>query len=236
MGQGCKSRNPNIDTPVRQERATIRTVAAHAGVSTATVSRALSGSGYVSPELQSAVTRAADELGYSGNAVAAALRSSQSNTVGMIVPEIASPLMGRVIEEVEGVLQGMGIQLLLSSSQRDLLKEEMAVKSLIARRVDGLIISPVSGSARFPVPGSAVQALPCIQIAAEARGLVVDGSGAARNQVLLLVIERLKSLPGFHLLRGKGNVFTNHGDRRAASISRNTSIPQGRTVRQLAES
>ncbi|SDS60487.1 regulatory protein, lacI family [Pseudarthrobacter equi] len=84
---------------------TIKTVAKHAGVSTATVSRVLSGNGRVSPELQEAVRQSAEALNYSINAVAIALRSSRTATMGMIVPEIDSPAMSRLIQQVVNVLE-----------------------------------------------------------------------------------------------------------------------------------
>ena len=82
-------------------RVTIRDVAERAGVSTATVSRALSGARPVSPTVHEQVTRAADDLGYSGNGIASALRRSRTDTVGMVVPSIANPFFTALVDWVE---------------------------------------------------------------------------------------------------------------------------------------
>ena len=92
-------------------KATIRDVAARAGVSTATVSRALSGARPVSPEVADLVRRAAGELGYSGNGIASALRRNRTDTVGMVVPSIANPFFTALVEGVEHALQQAGRQL-----------------------------------------------------------------------------------------------------------------------------
>lgn len=143
---------------------TIKTVAKHAGVSTATVSRALSGGGYVSPELHSAVTRAARELGYTSNAVAVALRSSRTSTVGVIVPEVSNPLAGNLVQDIEGFLSEVGIQLMLSCSNHDSEKEGRAIVSMIARRVDGIVIFPAPDSSIRSVMRTMGCSLPCVEV------------------------------------------------------------------------
>src|SRR3546814_5971079 len=82
-------------------KATIRDVAELAGVSTATVSRALSGSRPVSDELAATIKRAADSLGYSGNIIASSLRRNRTDTVGMVVPSIANPFFTSLVVNVE---------------------------------------------------------------------------------------------------------------------------------------
>jgi ABC-type sugar transport system substrate-binding protein len=82
-------------------RPTIRDVAARAGVSTATVSRALSGARPVSSPVAELVRRAAADLGYSGNGIASALRRNRTDTVGMVVPSIANPFFTALVESVE---------------------------------------------------------------------------------------------------------------------------------------
>ncbi|MFC6356561.1 LacI family DNA-binding transcriptional regulator [Luethyella okanaganae] len=174
-------------------KVTIKTVAEHAGVSTATVSRALSGTGLVSPELRLAVTKAAEKLGYSGNTVARALRSSRTNAVGMVVPEIANPFMTDLVQEVEQSLHLHGIQLLLCNSRQDPSRERAALTSLIGRRVDGLIICPVDATSSFAGVEAAVQSLPVVQVDQRIEGLNADWVGVDDETAMRLIVEHLSS-------------------------------------------
>ena len=70
-----------------QGHITIRHVAIHAGVSIATVSRALSGNRPMSPQLQERVLTSVDALGYHPNLVGRALRQKKTSTIGLIIPD-----------------------------------------------------------------------------------------------------------------------------------------------------
>jgi LacI family transcriptional regulator len=127
--------------------ATLSDVARQAGVSTATASRALSGSRPVSPDLAAQVEAAARRLRYRPNAVARALRTQATQTVGMVVPEISNPFFPALVEAVERRLQDSGRDLLLCDSQGQVDVELRRVRALLSRRIDGLIVSPVSTTA-----------------------------------------------------------------------------------------
>ena len=75
---------------------TIRDVAMHAGVSIATVSRALSRNRPMSPQLQEKVLASVDALGYRPNLVGRALRQKKTSTIGLIVPDLENPFLLRV--------------------------------------------------------------------------------------------------------------------------------------------
>src|SRR3954466_12039666 len=123
----------------RVPKVTIRDVAERAQVSTATVSRALSGAKPVSPAVAEQVRRAADELGYAGNGIASALRRSRTDTIGMVVPSITNPFFTTLGEGVEHALLDDGRQLFLCSSRSDPQLEEQRLRSLVARQVDGIV-------------------------------------------------------------------------------------------------
>lgn len=175
-------------------KVTIKTVAEHAGVSTATVSRALSGTGFVSPELRLAVRNTAEKLGYSGNTVASALRSSRTNAVGMVVPEIANPFMTDLVQEVEQTLHLHGIQLLLCNSRQDPSRERDALASLIARRVDGLIVCPVDATSSLAAVEAASRSVPVVQVDQRIEGLDADWVGVNDETAMRLIVEHLASL------------------------------------------
>src|SRR3546814_8460078 len=91
---GSITSDPNrAENGGRMRKATIRDVAELAGVSTATVSRALSGSRPVSDELAATIKRATDSLGYSGNIIDSSLSRNRTDTVGLVVPSIENPFL-----------------------------------------------------------------------------------------------------------------------------------------------
>lgn len=83
----------------------IEDIAQAAGVSHATVSRALRGSSRISPQVRERVQLLAQELGYTPNAVAQSLKGQRTHTVGLVVTSISDPFYGRL---ARGVDQGAG--------------------------------------------------------------------------------------------------------------------------------
>lgn len=121
---------------------TMRDVAASAGVSVATVSRVLNGAGTVGEEAERAVERAVAELGYRPNQLASSLRRQRTRSVAMVVPHIANPYFPLLIQAVERALAADSHELLLADSQDDPATERERVRSLLDRRVDGLLLVP----------------------------------------------------------------------------------------------
>ncbi|MEW6045451.1 MAG: LacI family DNA-binding transcriptional regulator [Bacillota bacterium] len=120
---------------------TIKDVALQAGTSTATVSRVLNGTGFVSPELRARVLAAARDLGYSPNAVARSLKQRSTHIIGVIISDIANPFFGSVVRGIEDVLAARQYHPLLCNTDRNADKEAMYVRLFCERRVDGVIIS-----------------------------------------------------------------------------------------------
>ena len=120
-------------------RVTIREVARAAGVSTATVSHALSGNRPVSPRTRHRIKRVADSLGYRPNAIAAAMPTGRTQTLGMVVPDLSNPFFGELLGAVERTAAERGYSLVASSSELDVALEARAVRTLRDRRVDALI-------------------------------------------------------------------------------------------------
>ncbi|QKG27410.1 LacI family DNA-binding transcriptional regulator [Actinomadura verrucosospora] len=170
------------------QRVTIAQVAARAGVSTATVSRVLSGRGPVSAGVQRKVRKAAEDLGYQVNSIARALRNSRTDTVGMVVPSISNPFFTSLVESVEHALGREGKELLLCDARSDPEVEARRLATLVARNVDGIIVSPSHGT----LSGAAVQEtagrLPLVQLDRFVGGTSTDWVGvddvAAMRQVM----------------------------------------------------
>ncbi|GAA1294248.1 LacI family DNA-binding transcriptional regulator [Pseudonocardia aurantiaca] len=172
-------------------RVTIREVAARVGVSTATVSRALSGAKRVSPAVVEQVRQAAEELGYSANGIASALRRSRTDTVGMVVPSITNPFFTSLVEGVEHALQDSGRQLFLCSSRSDPALEAQRLRSLVARQVDGIVISPVHGTESTGAVSWAAGELPLVQVDRYVTGVESDWVGVDDDAALRLLLEHL---------------------------------------------
>jgi DNA-binding LacI/PurR family transcriptional regulator len=118
----------------------IEEVAQRAGVSKATVSRALSGRGYVSPVTKERVERAASDLGYVVSSNASSLVTGRTNNVGVIIPTINQWFFGSVIEGIERALLDAGYDLLLYNidKQRDM-RRSVFEYYLVRKRVDAII-------------------------------------------------------------------------------------------------
>jgi LacI family transcriptional regulator len=127
-------------------RATVRDVAAAAGVSQATASRVLSGNPSVDPALARRVTEASRQLGYTANVMARALRTQQTGTIGVVVPAISNPYFIGAVEALEGVLAESQRSLILCDARDSPVTEAERIGLLLSRMVDGLIVIPVSGT------------------------------------------------------------------------------------------
>ncbi len=117
-------------------------VAAHAGVSVATVSRVISGSRPVAEELRDSVTRAASELGYQVNLVGRALRRGRTATVGLLVPDLDNPFFSSLAQHLSTAFEGSDIDVLVFSTCGDPRVERRGVESFLGRQVDAIVIIP----------------------------------------------------------------------------------------------
>jgi LacI family repressor for deo operon, udp, cdd, tsx, nupC, and nupG len=114
-------------------------VARRAGVSTATVSRALSAPGRVSPDKRERVMRAVEELRYSPNAAARSLRQATARKILVTVPNIANPFFSKIIRAIEEEAQRHGYAVLLGDTRYTVDGEEQYAAMLTSREADGLI-------------------------------------------------------------------------------------------------
>ncbi|MBQ0930338.1 LacI family DNA-binding transcriptional regulator [Ideonella alba] len=119
---------------------TLEQVAAHAGVSPSTVSRILNGTAVVSPAKKAAVEAAIQELGFRPNPVARGLAGGRTMSIGVVTQIISSPFYGEALLGIEEQLEQAGyVPLIVSGHWRDV-DERKALQTLLARRVDGLIV------------------------------------------------------------------------------------------------
>ncbi|OLF10046.1 LacI family transcriptional regulator [Actinophytocola xinjiangensis] len=122
--------------------ATISDVAAMAGVSTATVSRALNGKSTVDPELVARVLAAAKELGYQPNGPARNLRRQEAAVLALIISDVENPFFTAIARGVEDVAHTVGYSVVLCNADENADKERRYVDVAIQERVAGVIMSP----------------------------------------------------------------------------------------------
>src|SRR3954452_12623835 len=130
----------------RRNGATIPDVARAAGVSRATTARALGGYGSVSAETLDRVRTAAEQLGYRPNELARSMITGKTFTIGVIVADIENPFFARVSRGVSDTARHAGFEVILVNTDEDVEAERNALKVLQEKRVDGVIVAPVSGS------------------------------------------------------------------------------------------
>jgi LacI family transcriptional regulator len=125
---------------------TLKDIAEKTGVSVSTVSRVLHDNTKkykISEETQTRVKQAAKEIGYRVNALARGLRLQKTYEIGIIVPDIANPFFSAVIKSLAGELRQRGYNFIVYDSDEDIAIERSAIKSLLEKRVDGLVIASV---------------------------------------------------------------------------------------------
>jgi LacI family gluconate utilization system Gnt-I transcriptional repressor len=120
---------------------TLKHVAALAGVSPITVSRALNKPDTVSDKLREKIERAVEQLGYVQNHVAGALASAGSNVIPVIVPSLSNTVFVEVVAGIQEIAQKTGYQLMLGNTDYDLDQECALVSTFLGWSPPGLIIA-----------------------------------------------------------------------------------------------
>jgi DNA-binding LacI/PurR family transcriptional regulator len=118
----------------------IRTVAKHAAVSTATVSRTVNRTSTVTPALARRVWKAVRELGYYPNTQARGLVSGRSRIFGLIVSDLTNPFFPEIVQVFETCAVQQHYEILLASTMNDLEHMKSSVRRMIERRVEGVAI------------------------------------------------------------------------------------------------
>lgn len=125
------------------QRATLKDVATEAGVHTSTASRALNDltRNVVNAETVARVLEAAHRLGYAPHPLARGLRTNQTMTVGIVIPDVENPLFGPIIAGAESSLGDDGYSLLIANTEHDHPDPDSVIRALLDRQVDGLILA-----------------------------------------------------------------------------------------------
>jgi LacI family transcriptional regulator len=169
-------------------RPTLRDVATAAGVHPATASRALNEAtrSLVRPATVERVREVASALGYQVNPIARSLKTSRSETVGVLIPDLTNPLFPPIVRGIEDALAASGYTVLTANTDNDPSRESSNFAALQARQVDGFIVA----TARLDDPlmhEAALRGVPMVMVNRQTEQLDVsvvagdDATGIART-------------------------------------------------------
>lgn len=143
---------------MKQAPPTLKMIAAAAGVHTSTVSRALDPARrhLIAESVALHIEETARQLGYRRNVGAAALRTGRSQLVGVILPDVANPVFGPILQGVEEALAEHGYAAMIANAGGTVEKALAAAESLLARGVEALVSA--SAELRDPVTSLCLEA------------------------------------------------------------------------------
>src|SRR3982751_1927142 len=124
----------------RRARPTIYDVARLAGVSTATVSRALNDTGQIAPATRVAIDAAIEQLGYQPNTAAPSLVTRSTQTLALLLPDITNPFYAELVRGIQQRALEAGHTMLLCTTEGDPEREEQYLSLLRAKQVDGVLV------------------------------------------------------------------------------------------------
>jgi LacI family transcriptional regulator len=171
---------------------TIKDVARLSGVSSMTVSRVINDSQRVRPETRRRVEEAIAELGYVPSRLARGLSRRRTGTLAVIVPDVANPFFTMVVRAAEEVARRGGYRVILCDTRADLRVERDVVEELIAHRVEGIVIAPVSNASAAHLRRMDSFGVPCVLVdrtlpGVDTDAVVGDSVGGARRLVEHLI-------------------------------------------------
>jgi LacI family repressor for deo operon, udp, cdd, tsx, nupC, and nupG len=166
-----------------QDRYNIGEVAKEAGVSVATISRALRMPQVVAPKTLERVQKAVDKLGYAPNAQARMLRTARSNVIVAMVPDISNPFFSEIIRGIEQAAQRKRYSVLLGDTQYNREREQAYADLLATKQADGLIMLGARAVPHLPrLPTRAFA--PVVSVSEYIKGIsgvYIDNIAAARD-------------------------------------------------------
>lgn len=121
---------------------TVQDVASLAAVSTASVSRVLTGTPGVSDGVRSRVLAAVEQLGYRPNAIARSLRTTGTQTIGLVVSDLLNPFFAELARGAEDMARRRGYNVIMGNADENPEQQDHYIRILLERQVDGLIVVP----------------------------------------------------------------------------------------------
>ncbi|WGD37250.1 LacI family DNA-binding transcriptional regulator [Lysinibacter sp. HNR] len=193
-----------------RSRATMKDVAALAGVGLSTVSRVVNGDPRVSDAKTAAVLKAIGHLGFRRNDSARQLRVGATQSIGLLIENVVDPFFSHLTQAVENYAFERDTLLLSASSTRDPERARRLVLAFCARRVDGLIVTPVDSTDSGYLQAELDAGIPIVCVDRPAVGIdadtvLSDGRGGAYKGVAHLIAHGHRRIACF---TDRGAVYT----------------------------
>jgi LacI family transcriptional regulator len=153
--------------------ASIYDIAKMAGVSVATVSRVINGEKYVAPETREKVQKILRETGFIPNANAKSLTKKKTNTMAVVVPDLTNPFFTEIIRGIEQQAAQRKMAVIIANTDEDLEHERLAIRSLMGRRVDALILASAARAGK-EIRSSLRDDIPLVLLDRKPNGLEAD--------------------------------------------------------------
>ncbi|MBJ2121841.1 LacI family DNA-binding transcriptional regulator [Arthrobacter sp. MSA 4-2] len=169
---------------------TISEVAAAAGVGRATVARTLGNYGSVSDVTRARVMLAAERLGYQPNTLARSMTTGITKTLGIVLADVGNPFFSGVLRAIAETAKGSGYDAIVLSTNENLELERDAIRVLLAKQVDGLVVASAAGRgddvshlAAAVDRGTPMVLIDRLVDSLEVDSVVIDNRDAARRAV-----------------------------------------------------
>jgi LacI family transcriptional regulator, galactose operon repressor len=159
-----------------------------------TVSRVINGSASVSPNARARVEQAIAELGYIPSRLARGLSAQRTGTLAVIVPDVANPFFTLVVRGAEDVARRAGYRVILGDTRADLATEREVIEEMIAYRVEGIVIAPVSDRSRDQLRRLAKFGVPFVLVDRTVPGIDADAVLGDSTDGARQLVEHLLSL------------------------------------------
>lgn len=193
-------------------RVRLKDVAAHAGVSRATVSLVLRKSPLVKAETRAKVEEAMAGLGYVYNRSAANLRSGASRTVGLVLCEITTPNFAQLTAGIDEVLGTEGYMAFIGNAAEDAARQREVLVRMQEHGVDGLVVVASENTRADALEEGACARMPCVLAQRRVEGFPADYVGPDYGAGMELITEHLIGL-------GHRNIAFIGGVRRIAPLA-----------------
>jgi DNA-binding LacI/PurR family transcriptional regulator len=206
--------------PAGARRATIRDIAETAGVSRSTASRALTGNGYVAPQVRDRVREVAQSLGYVPDVTARHLKQQTSQSIGVLVSDLRNSFYAELAAGISAQSHKEGYAMLLADGTGAPEREVEAAETFVAMRVAGVVVTPTSSDVTSYLHRRGVPVVEVDRRFGEdyADAVIVDNKAAARrateglvalgHERIALVIDEMDWTTGRERLAGYTTALT----------------------------
>ncbi|GAA5230488.1 LacI family DNA-binding transcriptional regulator [Arthrobacter cryoconiti] len=173
--------------------ATIRDVAAAAGVSVSTASRVIAGNPATSPASRAQVTAAVKALDFRPNTQAQSLRSTRTNSLGLLVSDVRNPFFADLAHAAEQAGLDAGYVTLLGNANERVDQQDRYLNTLIQRRVDGILLTP-HGDGSGAIADIVRRGIPTVFVDRTVDGVDVPTVTTDSNKGIQQAVQHLSSM------------------------------------------